>query len=148
MKRKIFLLLGLLAGLLSLPGCNDEKEIDYDKLPAAARTFIEQYFPQQQVTYAEREREEGGKEYKAVLNNGTELQFDQSGNWQSIECPFSTLPQGILPEAIAAHIAENYPQVSIYKIEKELGGYEVGVTGGLELLYASDGTFIRQDTER
>lgn len=120
MKRKILMLMALLAGALAFHGCddNDEKRIGYADLPQTAREFISEHFPDRKVNHVEQDTDNGRKDYEVVLDNGTELSFDASGVWQSVDCKFSTLPEGILPVRIAAHIAENYPQAAAYKIEE------------------------------
>ena len=37
------------------------------------------------------------------------------------------MPDGIIPANIAADIAKRYPNQKPYKIEKELGGYEIDI---------------------
>lgn len=137
----------IVAGLLLLAGCerDDEQRIPYEKLPAAARTFIETYFPAESCLYAERERDDGRREYEARLNNGTEIKFDDAGEWLEVDCKFSLLPAGIAPQVIVEDVAARYPGAGIYKIDREPWGYEVKISGGLDLIYAADGTFIRED---
>ncbi len=147
MKNKIFIFLTLLAGILSIQSCDDEKQISFGKLPEAAQAFVNQYFSSEEVVFVEREKDDGKRDYKVMLANGTELDFNESGAWTSVDCKFSSLPAGLIPAAIASHIATNYPQAVPYKIEKEIGGYEISVTGGYNLLYSTDGTFIRQETD-
>lgn len=134
----------LIAGLFVLSAC-EEMEISYGKLPSQARIFIETYFPTEQCVRAERERDDGRKEYTAVLSNGAELKFDSSGLWLEVDCKFSLVPAGIVPDAIVADVATRYPSAGIYKIERQLGGYEVSIGSGLELIYSADGQFIRED---
>lgn len=135
----------VVAGLLSLTGCDDEERISYGKLPAAARTFIETFFPTERCVYAERDRDDGRREYEARLSNGTEIKFDSSGQWIEVDCKFSLVPAGIVPETIVADVAVRYPDAGIYKIERALGGYEVSIGSGLELIYTSDGRFVREE---
>lgn len=94
-------LLLALVGMLGLQSCDDEREISYGKLPSLARAFIETYFPDQSVSYAERDKDDGRREYSVVLSNGTEIDFDQNGDWESVDCKFSVLPEGIVPQSIA-----------------------------------------------
>lgn len=137
----------IVASLLLSTGCDrdDEQRIPYEKLPAAACTFIETYFPAESCVYAERDRDDGRREYEARLSNGAELKFDASGQWLEVDCKFSLLPAGIAPQVIVEDVAVRYPEAGIYKISRELGGYEVSISGGLDLIYAADGTFIRED---
>ena len=81
--------------VLSLSGCDDEKTIGYEDLPGSARAFIEQYFPGRSVVRAQREKDDGTRQYEATLDDGTELSFDASGSWYEVDCKFSLLPEGI-----------------------------------------------------
>lgn len=67
---------------------------------------------------------------------------DAKGEWTSVDCKFSVMPDGIIPANIAADIAKRYPNQKPYKIEKELGGYEIDISG-YELYYNKAGVFIR-----
>ena len=137
------LLSALVLALLCLTSCSNE--ISYRKLPEKARNFIETYFPEQSLVYAERDRDNGQKEYEVRLSNGTELEFYESGDWKSVDCKYTFLPEGIVPETIVADIAVRYPGAGIYEAERDAGGYEISIGNGLELIYSADGTFIRED---
>ena len=95
--------------------------------------------------YAERERDDGRREYEAKLSNGTDLEFHGTGQWKKVDCGYSFLPAGIVPQAIIEDLAVRYPGAKIYKAKRERGGYEIKITGGLELIYSADGTFVRED---
>ena len=131
--------------LLAAWGCDGEERISYGKLPSAARTFIETYFPTESCVYAERDRDDGRREYEARLSNGTEIKFDAQGQWTEVDCKFSLLPAGIAPQRIVEDIAVRYPEAGIYKIERQLGGYEISIGSGLELIYSVEGVFVRED---
>ena len=135
------------AFLLLSAGCDDEKQIGYGKLPAAAQAFIEHYFPECQVVSAEREKDDGGKEYQVTLCNGTQIEFDARGDWTSVDCKFSLLPEGIIPEPIRADLATRYPEAAVHKIERQLGGYELSLSNAKQLIYAADGTFVREEID-
>lgn len=137
----------IVSGLLVLTGCDDEVRISYGKLPAPARAFIETFFPAESCVRAGREKDDGRKEYKVELSNGTEIVFDASGEWIEVDCKFSALPGGVLPGAVSAHIAGHYPQCVPYKVERQAGGYEVSVSGSLELVYSAEGTFVREQRD-
>jgi len=57
------------------------------------------------------------------------------------------LPSGIIPDVIAADIAQRYSSQQPYKIEKEMGGYEIDIPG-YDLYYSSAGNFIRAEIDR
>lgn len=145
--KRIKLLVTVLGSLLVLMGCDDEKTIGYSELPSSARTFIEQYFPARTALHVQREKDDGRHKYECTLDDGTQLEFDASGVWTEVDCKFSALPAGILPEAISAHMGEHYPQAVPYKIERQPGGYEVSVSGSLELIYNAEGGFVREQRD-
>ena len=64
-------------------------------------------------------------------------------SWTSVDCEFSVLPEGIVPDSITDYVKANYPESKIYKAEKEFGGYEIGLTGGVELIFNTAGKYVR-----
>jgi len=124
---------------------SDEKEIGYTELPVQAQQFVKQYFPTATYTYVEKDN--GKWEYEATLSDGTKIDFNNKGEWKSVDCKFSALPSGIIPDVIAADIAQRYPSQQPYKIEKEIGGYEIDIPG-YDLYYSSTGKFIRAEIDR
>lgn len=137
----------LLSVILTVVSCDkDEKEIGYDALPQKAQLFIAQYFPMAECSRIVRDKDDGTTEYEAWLSDGTELDFDKQGDWTSVDCKFSALPEGILPEAIATDIATRYPDAVPYKVEKQPGGYEIDIPCW-KLYYNYQGTFIRAERD-
>ena len=59
--------------------------------------------------------------YEAWLSDGAELEFDEQGEWTSVDCKFSALPDGILPESIATDITARYPDAVPYKAGETTG---------------------------
>lgn len=147
MRQAIIKSLLLLSVILTAASCDkDEKEIGYNALPAKAQQFIAQYFPMAECTRAVCDRDGGTTEYEAWLSDGTELDFDKQGEWTSVDCKFSALPSGILPEVITTDIVARYPESPAYKVEKQPGGYEIDIPGW-ELYYNYQGTFIRAERD-
>ena len=90
-------------------------------LPSGAKTFIATYFPDASCIYAEREREDGHREFEVKLSDGTDIEFHASGEWKKVDCGYSFLPAGIVPAAIVEDLAVRYPGAKIYKAERERG---------------------------
>ena len=152
MKKFIVFLAAAIAGIGVLSGC-DEVKIKEKRLPETARTFIQKNFPHTNILGAEKEREDGVKQYNVRLADGTEIEFDAKGNWKSIECEFSILPEAALLPTISGYITENYPGSKAYKIDKKYGGYEVEITApsgspqpgsDIELMFNAFGEFVRE----
>ncbi len=144
-KRIVTLCLLLFGALIGLQSCDDEKNITFDKLPQTARQFIGNYFPDQTVNRTRQEKDNGIVSYEVRLTDGTEIDFNAAGEWQHIDRPFGIIPDEIVPQAILNDLAGRYPEARVHEIEKELGGYEIGIGNGLELYYTTEGVFIREE---
>ena len=138
MKKFIVFLTAAVAGIIALSGC-EEVKINENRLPETARTFIRQNFPHTTILSAEKEKEDGVKQYNVRLADGTEIEF-------------SVLPEAALLPTISEYIAENYPGSKAYKIERKYGGYEVEITApsgsprpgsDIELIFNAFGEFVR-----
>ena len=69
-----------------------DKIIPASQLPAAATTFINEYFPGQTISYAKIDKEFRGIKYEVRLNNGVKLDFDKKGKWDKVDCNNSDAP--------------------------------------------------------
>ena len=142
MKHYAMLLAALVAGVLLFTECASMR-IPYRRLPAKAKAFIETYFPAESCVYAERDRDDGRREYEVKLSNGTDIDFHASGDWKKVDCEYSFLPAGIVPQAIVDDLAVRFPGGRISKAERERGGYKLTLGNGAEMIYSSDGGFVR-----
>lgn len=84
--KRLFLYL-LLPGTLLLTSCKDDVVTrDVAQLPEPARQFVQSNFSQHHISYIKIDRELFSTEYKVVLTNGDELEFDSDGEWKEVEC--------------------------------------------------------------
>ncbi len=141
--RKIFAILAFITGILTFASCEDERQIKDTKLPSDARSFISLYFPDLEIIYAEKDFDDRGRSYSVKLSDGTEIEFFESGEWESVDCKFSSVPDEIVPVAILDDIRQRLPQYRITKIEKETGGYELEVSGKT-YIYDKNGVFVSE----
>ena len=95
----------------------------------------------------EKEKDNGFWEYEVLLSDGSKVEFNEKGEWTSVECKYSEMPVGIIPTVIAEDIAKKYPDLKPYKIEKEVGGYEIDIPG-YDLYYSYAGMFIRAEIDK
>jgi hypothetical protein len=150
--RKLLAFLPILLGVWMLSSCDDEKKIDFGDLPSEARSFIENYFPSADILSIVQEKEDGRKEYQVKLSDGTDMEFDEDGEWTNIECYFSPLPTGILPANVITKVEELHPEAYINGVEKELGGYVVEVTdaGGIDwdMRFNAQFEYVSQSQDR
>ena len=119
--------------------------ITADKLPATAQTFIKEYFPGSDISYAKKDKELTKTTYEVVLQDGTEIDFDSKGQWDKIDCKRATVPAKLIPDAIATYVQTNFPGQAIVKIDKELFGYEIELQNDLELKFDKNGRLVNID---
>ena len=150
--RKLLAFFPILLGVWMLSSCDDEKKIDFGDLPSEARSFIENYIPSADILSIVQEKEDGRKEYQVKLSDGTDMEFDEDGEWTNIECYFSPLPTGILPANVITKVEELHPEAYINGVEKELGGYVVEVTdaGGIDwdMRFNAQFEYVSQSQDR
>lgn len=76
----------MMAGMQSCENNTNFGNISPNKLPNAAKSFIEQYFADQTIVAAEKEMDDGQIVYEVTLSDGTELDFDENGEWTDVDC--------------------------------------------------------------
>ncbi len=141
---KLFAAIAALFASASFVSCKDVI-ITADKLPATAQTFIKEYFPGSDISYAKKDKELTKTTYEVVLQDGTEIDFDSKGQWDKIDCKRATVPAKLIPDAIATYVQTNFPGQAIVKIDKELFGYEIELLNDLELKFDKNGRLVNID---
>ena len=142
---KNFITTSIFALVLLMTGCSDRPVLPA-QLPMPIKTFIQQYFPGQNITFAKRDLEITGWQYDVMLADGTQIDFDTDYEWDKIETPFtSPVPTALIPPPIAAVLRANYPDAMITKIDKDFNGYDVDLANGLELKFNKQGALIDMD---
>ena len=124
---------------------DDDMPIPVDQLPAAAKTFVQQFFADKTIVFAEVEMKLMGKEYEARLSDGTKITFNSNGVWDKVDCKYQAVPAGLVPQALTAYVQANYPGTMIVKIDKKLYGYELEISNGLDLKFTPDGKLLGID---
>lgn len=144
MKRTLSLLvLALMAVQLAFAG--DVITQDPKQLPVAARNFIAQHFGESQISYIKIETEFMNKKYEVLLTDRTEIEFDSKGNWLEVDCKRSAMPEVLVPVYVKEHVAKNFPQAFVVKLEKDRGELEADLSNGFSLTFNKRGQLIDID---
>ena len=142
---KNFIISGIFALALLMTGCSDRPVLPA-QLPVPIQTFVQQNFPGQTVTFAQKDLELTGWKYEVFLADGTHIDFDTDDMWDKIECPLTNpVPTALIPPPVAPTIQANYPDAMITKIDKERNGFEVDLANGLELKFNKQGAIVEMD---
>lgn len=134
--KKIMIIAASMLFLAAVPAIADnDKPIQVNQLPAAAQEFINTYFPDQKVSFAKEERDFLEVSYEVMFTNTIKVEFSSNGEWKEVVCKYSTIPEGIVPDAITKYVNDNFPGVSVYGIERGRRDIDVDLTNGLELTF-------------
>ena len=143
MKKFIIMLMALMPATIAL--ASDDRPITYEQLPAAARTFIEQNFPDAKVALATVESPHWNPTYDVIFTDGTKMEFIASGQWKDVDCKYSRVPDSVIPEKIRAFLAKHHPDSYVKEIERSRSKYEVKLDNGLEVRFDTSGEFRGYD---
>lgn len=134
--KKIFTLLFLFSAFLM----SDDIYIMPEQLPQNALQFIQKYFPNVNILYAEMDK----KGYEVQLSNGVEIEFLRNGEFKEIEGNYVALPFEILPQSVANTVGKTYPNTVITKIKRKWNFYEVKLNNMMELYIDANGQLLGQ----
>ena len=123
-----------------------EKAITITEMPQAAQEFVKKYYDVKSVSHVILEDELfSRKEYKVVLTDGTDLEFDSKGQWTEVDAQRQAVPAEIIPQKIRNYVSQSFPNNKIVQISRSSRKYEVELTSGLNLDFNAKGEFIRID---
>lgn len=111
--------------------------INPDSLPKDAKEFIKTHFSDATIIYAEKD----WTSYDVKLNTGVKLEFTSSGKVKEIDTKYSEFPASILPNILAKAKASQ-TNAKLRKLEKNLNGYELKFTNGMEVYINEKGDIL------
>lgn len=144
--KKLFLLLVVsIVGVMPMLADND-KMITREELPKEAQMFLTQHFEGIEVLYAKADRDMGVvMSYDVVLEGDVKVEFNRSGDWTSVDCERSRVPNDVLPRGVLDYVTKRFAEAYVVEIEKGLRGYEVKLSNDIDLEFDKDGKFMRVD---
>lgn len=145
MKNMRFFFLALALTLFSVSLSARDEIISEQQLPAAAKTFVKQYFKNRTVSLAKKDVDPGSTSFDVVLNSGTKIEFNAKGEWKEVDCAPAAVPAALVPAAIAKYVKANYANLKIVKIERDAAGYDIELSNDVDLQFDKQGNFVRID---
>lgn len=135
--KKILFCLTALAAVFSAGAvyAGDDRPIQVEQLPAAARQFIGQHFADAKVSYAAEDRDWPGSTFKVVFADGAKVEFGKDGKWSEVDCKPSAVPEAVVPQQIVSYVGQHHPGLTIVKVERGRKGYEAELQNGIELKF-------------
>ncbi|EAJ2281620.1 PepSY-like domain-containing protein [Campylobacter vulpis] len=109
-------------------------------LPNAIKEFLQKNF-QAQISLAQRD----DNAYEIALNDGTELEFDVSGEWKEIEARGTAISYEVLPPHIASILKNEFKESAIKEIERKITYYKIKFYNNFEIIIDFNGTILRRE---
>ena len=120
----------------------DDKPISADKLPEAARTFLN--YPAENILYATREDGLVYPDYEVTLANGVHVEFYSDGALKSIESK-DGVPADLIPIQIVEFVKVRYPDAYFIHYEVDKRHFEVKLSNRLELKFSRNYNLMEID---
>lgn len=143
MKRFFTLLMVSVFCLSAISGC--KSVVTFEQLPTEAQTFLTENFSASPVSYAVKEC----NEYDVVLTDGTEIEFNGKGEWESVDMNHGAVPATVLatlPPSIVSHLTTSFANVPVEKVKKGFWpAYKVELLNDLEIEFNSKGVCTKVD---
>ena len=143
--KKILLSALVIATLAVTPTMAEDVAITAQKLPKEAQKFLSVHYPQNKVLSAMQDRDFADNDYTVYLEDGTKIEFDGPGKWESVKNHNGKIPAGVIPAEIQNYIKAHYPSLGVEKIERKRYGYEVELTNDIDMKFSLNGKFIGLD---
>ena len=114
----------------------------------AAQQFANANFAGKQMASAQMDTTLFGaivEDYKVVYTDGTEIEFNDSGNWTKIKAKTSSIPADLVPEKIRQYVKANFKNSPIVVLERKSSGYKVELASKQELKFDPNFIFVGLD---
>lgn len=145
MKKSIILTLAVMFLGVAAVYADNDRHVEVNQLPEAAREFLTKYFPDREISYARMERDIVEVKYEVVLVDGSSVEFRRNGEWKDVDCKYSALPEGIVPAMLSKAVASRYPNAKIVKIDRDSRDYELELDNGLDMRFDLRGNLLEID---
>lgn len=145
---KKILLYTYVLGLAALTSCTSETyNNSAETLPLEAQQYLSDYFESAvSVVKVDKNLVGSVEEYEVTLEDGTQLKFNGEGlPIESEAARGATLPSGVVPDSVRNYLDEQHPGLGVTQIERVRNGYEIKLTNGVEMKFATDGTLLDYD---
>ncbi|MCQ2153558.1 MAG: PepSY-like domain-containing protein [Bacteroidales bacterium] len=135
MKRTIIPLAAIILAATSCLADGRKTPITVQGLPDAGQQLLNTHFAGMTASYIVKETDFADVDYDIRLENGTEIDLDDDGNWTKIDCRRNAVPEGLVPAEILSKVKETFPGAFIVEIERERRGFDVELNNGLEVKF-------------
>ena len=142
MKKMIAMMVGLAAFSAVLSA--DDKPISFDKLPSAAKVYVQTNFPGEKVSFVAKDDDASRPGYMVILMNGTKMEFTHTGALSEISSS-AGLPESVIPVSIREYVQGHYPGAGYVEFEIGKRTYEVKLDNRMGLKFNNNFHLVSVD---
>jgi hypothetical protein len=117
---------------------NNDEPIGFNELPEISQEFIKRHFNENDVSYANIDKELLSRSYEVFLSDGSKIEFNKKGELESVNCAKKEIPYGIIPSPITSYVHRNHPQSRIVRIDQNRRDYEIELDNGIEIKFDTE----------
>lgn len=144
--KKLLTILALVLFAVVPMTARDRVTTDVQELPSSARELITKYYAKVGVNHIKIDSNVfGKKDFDVILNNGTELDFNNDGDLKEIDCGRNAVPDGLVLKPIRDYVAKNFGGKKIVSMDIDSHSYDIELADGLDLKFDRSGKFLRID---
>lgn len=122
----------------------DDRHVDVNRLPNAAREFLNANFPGEKILYVTQEDDLILPDYDVALENGVMLEFYNNGALEKISSR-SGVGTDLIPVQIVEFVKVRYPDAYFVEYKVERKHYEVTLSNRMELKFNRHFNLIKID---
>lgn len=143
--KKVFTLILITFAAFEMALAGEIITMDIKQLPKKSQQFIANYFPNEQVKLIKIDKEFFSKEYEVKLSNNIELEFNDKGEWQKVDCGRNAVPQTIIPSFAKQYVEANFPGIIITETKRDGSKIKVELSNDVSIKFNRHGKVLEFD---
>lgn len=146
MKKISLFLAALLISIFSAYADSDRITHDINELPEKSRLFLSTYYKNIPISHIKIEKNLLWIEsYDVILTNGTNIEFERSGEWKEVKGSPEHIPSTIIQAFIHDYVNQHYAGTQISGVDRSGQHIEIDLNNGIELTFDTEGHIIDID---
>lgn len=142
--KRVTLVATLLCALTFSACARDKQPVAFENLPEQVQKEVLKNFTKDQIQFVIADKEFMHYEYKFVLTNGLELEYDDEAVLLQAESK-TGIPEALIDAEILNYIKTTFPNAVITEYKLDDGHKEVELNNEMELVFNKNNQFLRID---
>lgn len=99
------------------------------------------------MLYAKVDQDVFDRTYDVMMADGSQVEFNKSGEWTEVDCLNVPVPAAIVPQQIKTWVAAQYEGQQIVSISRDKRGYDVKLSNRFEVEFDLNFQVIDMDVD-